>query len=154
MGAYPSQTSLAVLRAACYRAMGHSRQRPTAHALAAALVGLCIDTPFGPLEMQSDHNATYHGQYGISVHVPRCRFAVFNRIVDCPADLVVIAPVGTTAEAWNASLKRDDPSRVPEAVVYPRRPDILVTRRRMPSISAGRVPVPPGARPAAPRAAT
>jgi branched-chain amino acid transport system substrate-binding protein len=122
MYAYPSQTSLEVLRAAYHKAMAQSGgQWPTQEALAAALVGIHIETPLGPLAIRSDHNATYHEEYGISVHVSQYPFAVFNRIVHFPADLI-IAPVGTTAEAWIESLKPGYLSRVPKATVYPTTP--------------------------------
>jgi branched-chain amino acid transport system substrate-binding protein len=118
MYAYPSQTSLQVLKAAYDRAMSQNGGRwPTTDDLAKSLVGVHINTALGPLDIRTDHNAAYHEEYGISVHTPQYPFTVFNRVVHFPADLIM-APVGTTAEAWIASLKPNYLGNVPKPSVY------------------------------------
>ena len=118
MYAYPIQNSFAVLQAAYGKAMSQNGGKwPTTEELTKVIVGLHLNTVFGPLEMRPDHNATYHEQIGVSVHVSQYPFAVFNQVVEFPAEMIM-APVGTTPEAWIAALTPSYLSKVPKPSTY------------------------------------
>ncbi len=118
MYAFPSQTSVQALKAAYDRAMAQNGGNwPTAEELAKAMVGVHLNTVLGPLDIRTDHNAAYHEEYGVSMHSPQYPFAVFNRVVHLPADLIM-APVGTTAEAWIASLGPSYLAKMPKPSMY------------------------------------
>lgn len=116
---YTIKNSLEVLVAAYRRALAASGGRwPTKDDLAKALVGLRVTTLLGPLVIRSDHQATYHEEYGTSVRTPQYPFTVFTDIIRFPAELLM-PPVGTTAEAFIASLKPDYLEKVPSPTAYP-----------------------------------
>jgi len=116
---YTIKNSLEVLVAAYRRALAASGGRwPTKDDLARALVGLRVNTLLGPLVIRSDHQATYHEEYGVTVRTGQYPFAVFNNVIHFPAELLM-PPVGTTAEAFIASLKPDYLEKIPSPVVYP-----------------------------------
>jgi len=119
MYAYPIQNSFAVLQAAYRKAMARNGGKwPTTEELAQVIVGLRLNTVFGPLEMRADHNATYHEMYGISVHGSQYPFAVFNQVVDFPSAMIQ-TPVGVTPDSWIASLPASYLSKVPKPTRYP-----------------------------------
>lgn len=119
MYAYPIQNSLAVLQAAYAKAMARNGGKwPTAEELSHVVVGLRLNTPFGPLVMRSDHDASYPEEVGTAVHVSQYPFAVFNRIIDFPSAMIQ-APVGTTPDNWIATLTPSYLSRVPKPTTYP-----------------------------------
>ncbi|MGH7078149.1 MAG: ABC transporter substrate-binding protein [Acetobacteraceae bacterium] len=76
---------------------------PSDSEAAKALVGLKVKTLLGTMEMRSDHQGTFEERVGISVHSSDYPFAVFNKIVIFPADMIM-PPVGETAEKWIATL--------------------------------------------------
>lgn len=118
MYAFPTQTGLQALKAAYDRAMAQNGGKwPSTDELAKAMVGVHLNTVLGPLDIRTDHNAAYHEEYGVSAHSPQYPFAVFNRVVHFPAD-VIMAPVGTTADAWIASLQPSYLAKMPKPSTY------------------------------------
>jgi branched-chain amino acid transport system substrate-binding protein len=115
---YTIRNSLAVLEAAYRRALSTSGGRwPTKDDLTAAMVGLHLDTLLGPLVIRSDHQATYHEEYGLTVHTSQYPFAVFNQVIRFPADMLM-PPVGVTADSFISSLGPGALQKVPAPVVY------------------------------------
>lgn len=91
---------------------------PSKAQFAAALEGLEVETLMGPMVIRKDHQATYHEMYGVSVHSPDYPFAVFDKIITFPPELIM-APEGTAdAEKWILSLKPSILDKVPEPVSY------------------------------------
>jgi branched-chain amino acid transport system substrate-binding protein len=118
MYAYPTRNAFVVTKAGYTRALSQNGGRwPTAEQVAAALVGVHVNTELGPLDIRADHNAWYHEQYGTSVKTSQYPFAVFNRVVDFPP-MLIQAPVGTSADAWIASLGPSFLSTVPKPSTY------------------------------------
>lgn len=118
MYAYPTRNAFVVIRAGYMRALPQSGGGwPTADQVAASLVGVHVITELGPLDIRADHNAAYHEEYGTSVKTSQYPFTVFNRVVEFPASLIM-APVGTSAEAWISSLGPSYLSKVPKPSLY------------------------------------
>lgn len=115
---YTIRNSLSVLDAAYRRALSTTGGRwPTTDDLTRAMVGLRLDTLLGPLVMRPDHQAAYHEEYGVTAHTSQYPFAVFNEVIRFPADMLM-PPVGTTADAFIASLGPGELQKIPAPVVY------------------------------------
>jgi branched-chain amino acid transport system substrate-binding protein len=76
---------------------------PTSDEVANALTGLDVPTLLGTMKIRSDHQATYHEMVGVSVHTPAYPFAVFDKIITFPADMIM-PPAGETAASWIKTL--------------------------------------------------
>lgn len=91
---------------------------PSKAQFAAALEGLKVKTLMGPMVIRKDHQATYHEIYGVSVHSSEYPFAVFDKIITFPPDLIM-PPEGTAdAEKWISSLTPAILDKVPAPEVY------------------------------------
>jgi len=90
---------------------------PTSEAVAHALVGLTVPTMLGAMTIQTDHQATYGEQVGVSVHTKAYPFAVSNKVITFPADMIM-APVGQSAEDWVSKLTPDVLAKLPAPREY------------------------------------
>lgn len=90
---------------------------PTSEDVARALAGLKVQTMLGPMTIRLDHQATYGEQVGVSVHNPAYPFAVLNKIVTFPANMIM-APIGENEEAWIDKLTPAVLDKLPPAAEY------------------------------------
>ncbi len=72
---------------------------PSNEDVAHALAGLQVPTMLGTMTIRQDHQATWGEQVGVSVHSSTYPFAVLNKIVTFPAEMIM-APAGQSEEAW------------------------------------------------------
>jgi branched-chain amino acid transport system substrate-binding protein len=90
---------------------------PTTDAVAQAMAGLEVPTMLGTMKIQSNHQATYGEQVGVSVHTPAYPFAVFNKVVSFPPEMIM-GPMDQTAEAWIKTLTPAALDKVPAPQEY------------------------------------
>jgi branched-chain amino acid transport system substrate-binding protein len=90
---------------------------PTNADVAQALVGLSVPAMLGDMKIQENHQATYGEQVGVSVHTKAYPFAVFNKVVTFPPEMIM-APVGEKAEDWIAKLTPAALGNIPSAKEY------------------------------------
>ncbi len=91
---------------------------PSKAQFVAALEGLKVKTLMGPMVIRKDHQATYHEMYGVSVHSSTYPFAVFDKIITFPPNLIM-PPAGTTdAQKWIESLTPAILDKVPAPKIY------------------------------------
>lgn len=76
---------------------------PTKDEVAHAMAGLEVPTMLGTMKIQSNHQATYGEQVGVSVHTKAYPFAVFNQVVTFSPGMIM-APMDQSAEAWIKTL--------------------------------------------------
>lgn len=116
---YTVRRALMALRAGYLKAIkDNGGQWPSPAEFAHALEGLKVETLMGPMLIRKDHQATYHEMVGVSVHTSQYPFAVFNKIITFPADMIM-PPEGTAStQRWIESLKPSMLSRVPAPRVY------------------------------------
>ena len=76
---------------------------PSAGDVAHSLVGARVTTMLGSFEIRSDHVAAVPEMDGVSVHSSTYPFAVFNKVIEFPASMIM-APVGQSEESFIAGL--------------------------------------------------
>ncbi len=81
----------------------NSGKWPSSEQVAHALVGVHVKTMMGPFQIRKDHVAAVPEMVGVSVHSKTYPFAVFNKIIEMPASLLM-PPAGMDEDKWIASL--------------------------------------------------
>jgi branched-chain amino acid transport system substrate-binding protein len=106
---YPSHRAyqaLAGLRAAYEKALDQAGGRwPTTENVIKAFEGLEWRTPYGPITMRSDHQATHGGIAGLTKFNPTFGFPTLDRLVVMRAE-EINPPLGTKTLDWVATLKK------------------------------------------------
>lgn len=114
---YPSYhmaQALLAMRAGFERALqGNGGRWPTREELVKALVGLEVKTFTGAIRIRDDHQAVEDAIYGLTVQTPQYPFAILERIVLLPKELVN-PPLGLRSAEWVKTLRPDILRQVPE----------------------------------------
>jgi branched-chain amino acid transport system substrate-binding protein len=85
---------------------GKGGQWPDAAQVADSLHGLEFRAVSRPIKIREDGQAMQHQLYGVTKHTPQYPFAIIDKLVLVPADLVT-APVGQKSVDWMKTLKAD-----------------------------------------------
>lgn len=92
-------------------------QWPTDAQVAHALVGVHVTTMLGSFEIRSDHVASVPEMDGVTVRSSSYPFAVFNKIIEFPASMIM-APVGQSEKDWIGALTPAVLANVPQPREY------------------------------------
>ncbi len=114
---YPSYhmtQALLAMRAGFERALQTNGGRwPTKEELIRALVGLEVKTFTGAIWIRDDHQAVEDALYGLTVQTPQYPFAILERMVLFPKELVN-PPLGVKSADWVKTLRPEILRQVPE----------------------------------------
>lgn len=114
---YPSYhmaQALLAMRAGFERAFqANSGRWPTREELVKALIGLELKTFTGTIRIRDDHQAVEDALYGLTVQTPQYPFAILERIVLLPKELVN-PPLGVRSADWVKTLRPEILRQVPE----------------------------------------
>ncbi|GAB5601663.1 ABC transporter substrate-binding protein [Thermus sp. FJN-A] len=114
---YPSYhmtQALLAMRAGYERALrGTGGRWPTREEFAQALVGLEVKTFTGSIRIREDHQAVEDALYGVTAHTPQYPFAVLERMILFPKELVN-PPVGLRSADWVKTLRPEVLRQVPD----------------------------------------